>query len=221
MTDYAPAERRPIADAFRRVAHSSVDFCVSHHVHPNTISYLSMVFAAGAALCLFTAQFWLPSWPLAVLLIVGRLYCNMLDGMVALASKKASPVGEIANEFPDRVSDCLIFVGLAHSGFCNPFLAYWSAILAMFVAYTGVLGKAVGAKREFCGAMSKPWRMVAVIAGCIAMFLTTLIGSSMNLPTFNVMDVVCGFVVVGSVATVWQRLRRITQQLTSLSEKDA
>ena len=40
-----------------------------------------------------------------------RLTANMLDGMVALASGRASKVGELYNEVPDRVSDAAVFIG--------------------------------------------------------------------------------------------------------------
>ena len=84
----------------------------------------------------------------------------MLDGMVALASGKASWRGEILNDLPDRISDVLIFAGVAHSGLMNPFFGYWAAIFALLTAYVGMLGQAVGVQREFSGLMSKPWRMV-------------------------------------------------------------
>ena len=56
-----------------------------------------------------------------------RLWLNMLDGMVALASGTASRTGEIANELPDRISDVLIFVGVGHSTLCHPLGGYWVA----------------------------------------------------------------------------------------------
>ena len=55
---------------------------------------------------------------------------NMLDGMVAMAAGKASWRGEILNELPDRVSDVLLFVAVAHSGWMRPALGYWAAIEA-------------------------------------------------------------------------------------------
>ena len=94
-----------------------------------------------------------------------RLWCNMLDGMVALASGKASWRGEILNDLPDRVSDVVIFVGVAHSGLMHPLLGYWAAIFALLTAYVGMFGQAVGVQREFSGMMSKPWRMVALHVG--------------------------------------------------------
>src|SRR3954468_16515839 len=116
MTDYKPTSRRPIADAFRARARRAVELCVRANVHPDTISYLSIVAAGLAAIA-----FW-QSRRFPALLIVGpllfylRLWFNMLDGMVALASGKASKKGEIVNELPDRVSDVLIFAGVAPTG---------------------------------------------------------------------------------------------------------
>ena len=82
-----------------------------------------------------------------VLLCYIRLWLNMLDGMVALASATASRRGEILNDLPDRISDVAIFVGVAHSGLCHPLGGYWVALLALLVAYVGMMGQAVGARR--------------------------------------------------------------------------
>ena len=45
-----------------------------------------------------------------------------------LSLTTASPRGEIFNELPDRLSDILIFIGVAHSGWCHPLMGYWAAI---------------------------------------------------------------------------------------------
>src|SRR5260370_13078402 len=89
----------------------------------------------------------------------------MLGGMVALAWGKASCRGEILNDLPDRISDVLIFAGVAHSGLNHVPSGYWAAILALLTAYVGTLGQAVAARREFGGIMSKPWRMVVLHLG--------------------------------------------------------
>src|SRR5437764_4474666 len=118
MSDYQPTSRRPIADTFRRTASLPVQWCVRLGIHPNTVSYSSIIAALGAGLCFWQAK----QYPALLILGVGfcyvRLWLNMLDGMVALASGKASLVGEIVNELPDRFSDVIIFVGVAHSGLC-------------------------------------------------------------------------------------------------------
>jgi phosphatidylglycerophosphate synthase len=208
VTGYQPTSRRPIADTFRRTARPAVALCLRWNVHPDTVSYLSIVASAAAALCFWQARS--HPWLLLVapLFCYVRLWLNMLDGMVALASGKASPRGEILNELPDRLSDVLIFVGVAHSGFNAPVSGYWAAILALLTAYVGVLGQAVGVQREFSGVMAKPWRMVALHAGA---WLTALWpGAGASHPGgLSVLDWTCVVVILGCLQTIAVRLRRI------------
>jgi phosphatidylglycerophosphate synthase len=225
--DYAPVSRRPIADSFRKTAHGAVRVCLQLHIHPDVISYFSMVAAAFAALCFWKAGT-NPS-----LLIVGplfcylRLWCNMLDGMVALASGKASWRGEILNDLPDRISDILIFVGVAHSGLCSPFAAYWAALMAVLTAYVGMFGQAVGVQREFSGIMAKPWRMVTLHIGAWVTFaaLWRDLGilmwwdpRGMRYAGFTILDWTCLIIIVGCVQTVAVRLRRIMLALKAKSK---
>ncbi len=138
----------------------------------------------------------------------------MLDGMVALASGKTSPHGEIVNELPDRVSDVLIFVGVGYSGFCSVELGYWTAIAALFVAYVGTLGQAVGAHREFSGPMSKQWRMVTLHLGswtALAVYLTR--GAQEIAWGLTVLDLTCWIIIAGCILTIIIRLRRIGRDL--------
>ncbi len=90
MGQYESTSRRPIADGFRSSAHFATALCVRLGVHPDAISYASVVAAAIAALCFWKS--WLHPWLLFVapLFCYLRLWFNMLDGMVALASGKAS-----------------------------------------------------------------------------------------------------------------------------------
>jgi phosphatidylglycerophosphate synthase len=211
--DYAPVSRRPIADTFRKTAHGAVRVCLQLNIHPDVISYFSMVAAGLAALCFWKAA--AAPW----LLIPGpifcylRLWCNMLDGMVALASGKASWRGEILNDLPDRVSDILIFVGVAHSGLCSPFTGYWAALLAVLTAYVGMFGQAVGVQREFSGIMAKPWRMVALHLGAWIAFVLWRGSGAGRFGGFTVLDWTCIIIIVGCVQTVAVRLRRIMSAL--------
>ena len=218
MIGYQPSSRRPIADVFRRTAHGVTALCLRFNVHPDTVSYSSVVASAAAALC-----FWQSSRHPALLLVAPllcyvRLWLNMLDGMVALASGKGSPRGEILNEMPDRISDLLIFVGVAHSGLSAPLTGYWSAILALLTAYVGVLGQAVGVQREFSGVMAKPWRMVVLHAGA---WLTALWPGAVGLRPggLTLLDWACVAVILGCLQTIAVRLRRIFVALDAKSRK--
>ena len=218
MNAYQPAWRRPIAGVFRQTAHLAVRGCVRAGIHPNIISCFSIVASVAAGLCFWQAG--ATAWLLlpAVAFCYLRLWLNMLDGMVALAAGKASRTGEIANELPDRISDVLIFVGVAHSGWCEPLLGYWVALLALLVAYVGTLGQAVGVQREFSGWMAKPWRMVALHIGAWATFALLWMEASIHVGEFTILDVTLLAILAGCVQTVTIRLIRI---LGVLRQEDA
>src|SRR5256885_242512 len=51
MPPYEPTSRRPIAEPFRRTARAATQLCVRLGIHPDAISYLSMVAALAAGIC--------------------------------------------------------------------------------------------------------------------------------------------------------------------------
>src|SRR5712671_6714006 len=217
MAQYEPTSRRPIGEAFRATARFATMLCVRFSIHPDAISYASVVAAAIAAF------FFLKSGAHPWLLFVAPLFCylrlwfNMLDGMVALASGKASWRGEILNDLPDRVSDVLIFAGVGHSGWMNPFLGYWAAIFALLTAYVGMFGQAVGVQREFSGVMSKPWRMVMLHIGAwVTLGMIWFNDGQIRLGPLTALDWTCVIVIVGCFQTIAIRLKRI---FAALAEK--
>ena len=219
MADYQPTSRRPIADIFRLSAHGAVRLCMRWNIHPDAVSYSSMVAAAAAGVC-----FW-QSGNLPALVIPAALFCylrlwlNMLDGMVALASGKASLRGELLNELPDRISDVVIFVGIAHSGWCNAFLGYWGAIFALLVAYVGMFGQALHVQREFSGVMTKPWRMVALhIGSWITLGLFWWGKGNVRFAGLTIIDWTLLVVIAGCIESIIVRLKGI---LRSLKEKQS
>ena len=218
MAQYEPTSRRPIADRFRSTARFATTLCVRLNVHPDAISYASIAASSIAAICFWKSG--LQPWLLFVapLFCYLRLWFNMLDGMVALASGKASWRGEILNDLPDRVSDVLIFAGVAHSGWMNPLVGYWAAIFALLTAYVGMFGQAVGVQREFSGLMSKPWRMVTLHIGAW-MTLAYSVGSRgvLRFGSLTILDWDCLIVIAGCLQTMAVRLKRIMAALRAKS----
>jgi len=218
MAQYEPTSRRPIADGFRSTARFATALCVQLNVHPDAISYASIIASAVAAICFWKSG--LHPWLLFVapLFCYLRLWFNMLDGMVALASGKASWRGEILNDLPDRVSDVLIFAGVAHSGWMNPLVGYWAAIFALLTAYVGMFGQAVGVQREFSGLMSKPWRMVTLHIG--AWMTLAYVWAShgvLRFESLTILDWACLIVIAGCLQTMAIRLKRIMAALRAKS----
>jgi phosphatidylglycerophosphate synthase len=209
VSNYEPSSRRPIAAVFRQTADTAVRFCLRHGIHPDAISYLSVVAALIAAIC-----FW-KSGATRWLLIIAPLFCylrlwfNMLDGMVAFGAGNASRRGEILNDLPDRISDIVIFVGVAHSGLMDPFIGYWTAIFAVLTSYVGLFGQALGVQRQFGGIMSKPWRMVALHVGAWLTFFL----AAQSFVAFTIFDWTCLVIIAGCVETIVVRLKRITATL--------
>jgi hypothetical protein len=120
------------------------------------------------------------------------------------------------------VSDALIFVGAAESGYCRPALGYWVAIAALLVAYVGMFGQAVGVQREFSGVMSKPWRMVTLHLGAwLALGLLWFGDSALATrhASFTVLDWTCFTVIAGCVQTCTIRLARILRALPQRAPK--
>jgi len=213
-----PTSRRPISDGFRSTAHWAVELCVRWGIDPDLISCLSILAAAMAAVCFWRARNCLWFLLLGPAFCYLRLWYNMLDGMVAIASGRASYRREILNDLPDRISDILIFVGVAHSGLNAVVSGYWAAIMALLAAYVGTFGQAVGVQREFSGWMAKPWRMVTLHVGAWVTLGTIWWGhGAIHWGKLTILDWTCMVVIAGCVQTIALRLSRILRALKAKS----
>src|SRR3954454_22136119 len=110
-------DRRPIATRNRKWAQGATAWLASRNVSPNAISVAGMCacIAAGFALGLTSVEYNRIFWLIAAVGAQLRLTANMLDGMVALVSARASKVGELYNEVRDRVSDAAMFIGAGYA----------------------------------------------------------------------------------------------------------
>src|SRR5439155_1386862 len=147
---------------------------VRRGISPNAISLAGMVSAIGAggslaATALVSSPWDRVAWLAAALLIPLRLIANMLDGMVAIEAGRASRLGELFNEVPDRVADAAVLIGLGYARESEAVLGYVAALLAVFTAYVRAAGKLAGAPQFYNGPMAKPHRMWLVTALCLWM----------------------------------------------------
>lgn len=172
--------RRPLASRNTRWAEACVRALARTPVTPNQISFLSVIMAAVAGLCLaLSAEL---DGALRIVALVGaalfcqlRLICNLLDGMLAVEAGRGGPDGPFWNEVPDRVADPLILVGAGY-GAGLPELGWAAAALAIFTAYLRAFGQSLGQPADYRGPMAKPQRMavvtVAALASAIAPWLS-------------------------------------------------
>lgn len=213
MTTDQPNSRRPIADLFRKSAHAAVRVAVRMGIHPEVFSYASIAAAAISGWFFWRSTTHPRFLAIAVAFALLQLWLTMFDGMVALAAGKASKKGEIINDLAERVSDVLIFAGVAHSAWCNPFYAYWAAIAALIVAYVGLFGRAVGVQRELSGVMARPWRIVVLSIGALTTMFLVLNGRTFWYAGHMVLDWTLFAILIGCLQTVVVRLARIFRAL--------
>ncbi len=210
-------DRRPIATRNRKWAQATTAWLAARNISPNAISTAGMCacIVAGIALGVTSVADYRILWIIAALGAQLRLTANMLDGMVALASRRASKVGELYNEVPDRVSDAAVFIGAGFAWGGNIALGYIATILAVFTAYVRAAGKIAGAPNEFCGPMAKQHRMLVIT---LISLYSAVTPRSWQMITFNEWKIgltTLGLVVivVGCVITVIRRINRIAHAL--------
>ena len=219
-TSYQPTDRRPVASRQLTSVGRFAAWLVSRGISANSISLASTVFSMLACLSLMGTTWGDGALPRVLffcgaVFIQARLLANLFDGMVALDSGTSSPLGEVLNEVPDRVSDPLILIGAGFAVGGWPSLGFIAAILAVFVAYVRVLGNSLGERDLFLGPMAKPQRMATLTVACIysGCVPASWPGGIESAPGFGATTFALVLVVVGSVVTAVRRLRRISVQL--------
>jgi phosphatidylglycerophosphate synthase len=200
-------DRRPIAARSLGVTQRVAAALVARGASPNGISVAGMAAGLLAGLA-FAAIAWLPGgaaafWLLGAALVQARLAANLLDGMVAIGRGVASPVGELYNEVPDRVSDTAVLVGLGVAA-GSVALGLAAALAAMLTAYVRTAARAGGAPSDFRGPMAKQHRMALVTALALLCGIAPFTPDQEAGAAWGVLLVVA----LGSVATAWRRLLR-------------
>lgn len=217
-SEYA-GERRPIAAREWKFSQRIAAGLAARGASPNGVSVAGALFGILGGLAFAATARWPGQarwfWLSAAALMQLRLQCNLYDGMVAIATGRASPVGELYNDVPDRISDSAVFLGAGYALGGDATLGWAAALAAMFTAYVRALGKAGGARQEFCGPMAKPQRMALLTVAALACVfvpsgLLPAIGSRSPI---GIISAALAVITVGSVLTAVRRLLRIARQL--------
>lgn len=179
------------------------------HPTPNEISCLSTVFALIGAICLVSYPY-VKHYSLLIFTIIFiqlRLLCNLLDGMVAVEGKKKTAIGDIFNEFPDRIADSVLLIAL---GYCVGYawLGWLAALLAVTTAYIRVFGGSLGFSQSFIGPMAKQHRMATLSLSCIIAIIEQILWQSYYSLTVGLI-----IITLGSFYTCITRTNHIIRQL--------
>jgi phosphatidylglycerophosphate synthase len=205
--------RRPLASRRTGWAATVTRRLAATSITPNQISIASMVFSALAGAAFWIAGTAEDATPRALLLFAAaalcqaRLLCNLFDGMVAIEAGKSAADGGFWNEFPDRVSDLLIFAGIGY-GIGHPALGWAAVAMAILTAYVRELGRGCGLSADFSGPMAKQHRMAVATVAALASILEPL-WSGRN----ELLLAALWLVALGSAVTVVRRSWRIVRAL--------
>jgi len=185
-----------------------MDRAAARGTSPDVFTVIGIAGAGAAAITI--AVGW---WPLSVLLLAVRLAGANLDGAVARARGVSRPWGFVLNEIGDRVSDLLMFAGLAvWAAYLGGPGLHWlswpvisvlaAALAATLPTFASLVAAGAGASRRNGGPFGKTER-------CLAVVVATAVPAAIGW--------VCALIVVGSLATAGLRLVAAHRELAAPS----
>ncbi len=136
---------------------------------PAALSWLAFGLCVAAAVLAAAVRWTTPDLFLAVsaLILLGGLF-DALDGYIARRNGTMSVRGDVLDHVLDRYSDVALLIGIAISGYANPFLALLALVSLLLVSYMGTQAQAVGQGRLYAGILSRSDRLVIL---AVATFL--------------------------------------------------
>ncbi|NNE00282.1 MAG: CDP-alcohol phosphatidyltransferase family protein [Pirellulaceae bacterium] len=210
------SNRRPLKTRGWGIFQRFAAWLATTPVTPNMISASSVLFGVAAGVTLAATSVVDDDlarrilWGLSGVFIQCRLIANLLDGMVAIEGGKASAVGDLYNEVPDRISDSAIFIGAGFSLGGRIDLGLLAALVAVFVAYVRAMGASVGVGQVFAGPMAKPQRMALMTGVClVCLVFPSSRWTIGDWPAIGFSGAALIAVIAGGVATSVRRLRLI------------
>lgn len=194
---------------FQRLLNPLRDKLIHYKVTPNAITIFSCV------LCVFYPLVLLVSNAAVVFLIflpfilLFRMMLNALDGMVASATDKQSPMGAVLNELCDVISDLALFAAflliLPLSQPVFPGLWFWWLLMVIniLIEFTALaVYQAIGV-RPFSGPFGKSDR--ALYLGLLAIILLIYPDNEVLINTYIMIGLVLAVITMGNRLKVLRR----------------
>ena len=192
-------------------------------VTPNAVSLGGLVAGAAAGLLLaatslsqddaLTRLFWI----MAAFAIALRGACNILDGVIAVETGQASPVGLLWNEVPDRLTDAATLIGAGYALGGDAVLGWCAALIATLVSYTRIQCRLAGAPMDFSGPMAKPMRMIVIVAAALWLAATPDAWHPV-VAGHGTMTIALWIVIAGCAVTFVRRLNNAARALRAATE---
>lgn len=197
--------RRPIFARDFNVSKKLALWLSRKNISPNQISILGVICSFIAFLLMMTCENSFLLSIVIVVLLLGRLLANMMDGMVAIEYNKKTYDGALYNEVPDRISDLLTFIGMGFFSLSLPglILGGITSSLAIFTAFIRTFGGSLGFPQVYNGLGQKSNR---IFIACFFIILSGILSNSF---------ITIGLLLISilSIETCITRLRLIRNQM--------
>jgi archaetidylinositol phosphate synthase len=198
------------------------------NVDPSTLTWISVLFAAGCCYLLATASRdaeggWRLIGAFVLLLVAAEL--DALDGAVARAYDKVSKYGDWLDHTIDRLVDLslLIAIGINTAWISVHWLGWAAATMTLLGSYMGTQAQSVGLGRNY-GGFSRADRLVTtfvgIFLGAIMAFQGTaditipdVISDLVGFDGFNALSVVLMISLAGGIWTFVTRAASSRKQL--------
>lgn len=171
---------------------------------PGFWTALSLILAASSGLTYMSAMFLGSNWYLSsmagsILLLISGFF-DIVDGCVARVTKQTSKKGAYLDSVFDKISESIIFIGLAIGGLANPVISLIALSISLIVSYTRAKSEAVGVELKGVGIGERAERLL-------------LIGILGLIPLEGILQVAVILVCILAGITLFQRMYYTVQKL--------
>jgi len=183
------------------------DILVRLDISPNFITFLALL-AGLAAGALFAFRH--PGWAVVLIFVCGAL--DVIDGKVAVKSKKQSLYGAIFDSTLDRYSEFFIYFGLAYyfRGRWPMWIPYFTFLGSTMVSYTRARAEGLGIECK-AGFMQRAERMILLVLG-------SLIGTIFKVFDPAMIAVLTAIAVISNITAIERTL--LVRKIERLRNKD-
>jgi archaetidylinositol phosphate synthase len=171
---------------------------------PGFWTALSLILAAASGLTYMSAVFLGSNWYLSsmagsILLLISGFF-DIVDGCVARVTKQTSKKGAYLDSVFDKISESIIFIGLAIGGLANPVVSLIALSISLLISYTRAKSEVVGVELKGVGIGERAERLL-------------LIGILGLIPLEGILQVAVILICILGGITLFQRIYYTVQKL--------
>lgn len=171
---------------------------------PGFWTALSLILAAASGLTYMSGVFLGSNWYLSsmagsILLLISGFF-DIVDGCVARVTKQTSKKGAYLDSVFDKISESIIFIGLAIGGLANPVVSLIALSISLLVSYARAKSEVVGVELKGVGIGERAERLL-------------LIGILGLVPLEGILQVAVILICILGGITLFQRMYHTVQKL--------